>query len=129
MVRATVIVLIVAAAVLPVIILLTRWLKTAGFAEYSKGLDVVPMLYAGGALTVVSLYGYLLLAMRRYGLVLAATSCGVTAGLAGGVFISLGSPSLADYAWLFLASQAAIASATVAAGEIVYRSHRRLSAS
>ena len=121
--------LLVAAAGLPLIITLTHRLKEAGFAEYAAGLDIVPVLYAGGALTAVSLYGYLLLAMRRYGLVLATTSFGVASGLTGGGVIALGTPSLADYAWLFLGSQAAIAVATVVTGELVYRSHRRLSAS
>jgi hypothetical protein len=127
--RATAIVLGAAIAGLPAVIILAHGSEQIGFSGYSAGLHVVPMLYAGGALTAVSLYGYLLLAMHRYGLVLAATSCGVVTGLGGGCLIALGTPSLRDYAWLFLASQAASAVATVAAGELVYRSHRRVSAS
>jgi O-antigen/teichoic acid export membrane protein len=127
--RACAIVLGLAVAGLPVIVLLTDRLKELGFAQYAAGLDVLPMLYVGGALSAVSLYSYLLLAMRRYGLVLVATSSGVAAGLVGGILIALGSPTLADYAWLFLGSQATIAVATVIAGELVYHSTRRLSAS
>lgn len=127
--RASAIVVAVAAAGLPVIVVLSDWLKDAGFAEYEAGLDILPTLYVGGALTAVSLYGYVLLAMRRYGLVLAATSCGAAVGLGGGVLIALGTPSIADYAWLFVASQAAIAVATVAASEAVYRTARRPCAS
>ena len=127
--RATAIVLGAGTVGLPVVILLAHWLKRAGFSEYAAGLDIVPMLYAGGALTAFSVYGYLLLAVGRYGLVLAAASAGVMVGLGGGLVIALGTPSLEDYAWLCFVSQAATAIATLAAGESVYRSHRRQFAS
>lgn len=127
--RASAMVVAVAAAGFPVIVVLSDRLEDAGFAEYEAGLEILPMLYVGGALTAVSLYGYVLLAMRRYGLVLAATSCGVAGGLVGGVLIALGTPSIADYAWLFLATQAVIAVATVAATEFVYHKAARPSAS
>lgn len=114
---------------LPLVIGAAAQLKTGAFSDYALGLDVVPILYAGGALTTVSIYGYVLLAARRFGLVLASTGSGLIVILTGGMLLALGNPSVHDYAWLFFASQAVTAIVTIAAVESVHRSHLRLSAS
>lgn len=114
---------------LPVVIVLVDWLKDGAFSDYARGLDVVPILYAGGALSTVSIYAYVLLAARKFGLVLAATLAGLIVGLGGGIVIALGDPSIEEYAWTFFASQAVAAGVTIVGVELVHRSYRRLSAS
>lgn len=114
---------------LPVIIVIAEWLKDGPYSAYGLGLEVVPILYAGGALSTISIYGYVLLAARRFGLVLASAASGLIVGLGGGVLLALGQPSVEGYAWIFLGSQTVTAIATVAAVEFVHRSHRRVSAS
>ncbi|HEV2060387.1 MAG TPA: hypothetical protein VGR11_13610, partial [Solirubrobacteraceae bacterium] len=109
---------------LPVVIVGTRALQHAGFAAYAPALDIMPILYAGGALSAVSIYGYVLLALRRFPLVMMATGVGVVVALAGGFILVLGDPTIADFAWLFLASQLTTASFTIAAGEFVVRRGR-----
>lgn len=127
--RASLIALSLGVLGLPLIIIIAGWLKDGPFSAYALGLDVVPILYAGGALSTISIYGYVLLAARRFGLVLASTASGLIVGLGGGMLLAFGHPSVEGYAWLFLGSQIVTAIATVAAVELVHRSHRRLSAS
>jgi len=114
---------------LPVVVVGAAWLKDGAFSDYALGMHIVPILYAGGALSAVSIYGYVLLAARRFGLVLAATTSGLVVGLVAGGLLAVGDPTVEGYAWIFLASQAVSAVATIAAAELVHRSHRRLSAS
>jgi len=114
---------------LPVVVIVAGWLKNGPFSSYAAGLDVLPILYAGGALSTVSIYGYVLLAAHRFGFVLASTASGLAVGLSGAILLALGDPSVEGYAWIFLASQAVTAVTTITAVELVHRSHHRLFAS
>jgi O-antigen/teichoic acid export membrane protein len=91
---------------LPVLVAVTRVLEHNGFEAYGPALEIMPLLYVGGALSAASIYGYVLLALRRFSLVLWATGVAVAVALGGGFLLVSGSPSITDFAWLFLASLA-----------------------
>jgi hypothetical protein len=103
----------------PVIIALTRLLRDGPFSEYATGLDAVPILYAGGVAGLLTLYSVLLLAARRFYLTVVSTGLGAIVAVAGGLFLSLGEPSVNDFATLFLVSQLVSAVATIVASELV----------
>lgn len=106
---------------LPLVVGVAHALEKGAYSEYRAALEIVPILYAGGALSAVSIYGYVLLALRRFSLVLLATGLGVVVAIVGGAAISAGSPTIADYAWLFFASQVVTAATTVIAIEVAVR--------
>lgn len=106
---------------LPVLILVTRALERNGFQAYAPALEIMPILYAGGAFSAASIYGYVLLALRRFPLVMMATGVGGAIALGGGLVVALGAPTISQFAWVFLVSQLATAGFTVAACEIVVR--------
>jgi O-antigen/teichoic acid export membrane protein len=106
---------------LPLLLLATRALEANGFASYAPALEVMPILYAGGAVSAATIYGYLLLALRRFPLVLAATGLGGIVAIGGGLALVAGEPTITDFAWLFLASQLVSALFTLTASEVVVR--------
>jgi len=109
---------------LPVLIFVTRTLERNGFEAYVPALDIMPILYAGGALSAATIYGYVLLALRQFPLVMTAAGLRVAIALGGGLVVALGTPTIAEFAWVFLVSQLASAAFTVAASELaVRRSH------
>lgn len=109
---------------LPLLVVVVRGLQRTGFEAYGPALEIMPILYAGGAVSAASIYGYVLLALRRFPLLLASTGLGVAVALGGGFALAAGQPTIADFAWLFLASQLSSACFTVAACEFVVRRPR-----
>lgn len=109
------------AAGFPVLLLVTQMLERGPFSEYAVGLQAMPILYAGGALSLLPIYGTLLIVTRRYRLIAVATGIGALVAVAGGFVLSAGDPSINDFAWLLVVSQAAGGVATVIASELAVR--------
>ena len=114
---------IAAVGVCGVVVLLavTPLLRHGVFSQYGAGLELMPTLFAGAAISVMAVYEVLLLATRRYYLTTVSTLIGAATALAGGIVISLNDPTLGKYAWLFTLSQATATGAIFAAGEWAYR--------
>jgi O-antigen/teichoic acid export membrane protein len=123
--RAAVVLLAIGALGLPVILVIAHYLSRGAFSTYALGLRALPILYVGGALSSIAIYSYLLLAARRFGLVLVATSSGLAVGIASGLALAIVNPSVVGFAWTFVASQAVTGIATVVAAEYVYRKSGR----
>jgi O-antigen/teichoic acid export membrane protein len=88
------------------LLLLVKGPLTRGFlSEYEVGLDAMPVLWLGGVLMLLSFPGFILHAIRpSYSLIAAGLAACVAVG--GGIALTLGDPSVQDFAWLFVASQA-----------------------
>ncbi|HEX8101855.1 MAG TPA: hypothetical protein VF533_04545 [Solirubrobacteraceae bacterium] len=114
-------IVVVGAAGTVALYLLTHVLEHGLFSEYGPGLRLMPILFAGAAISVVGLYEVILLATRRYYLATGSALVGGVVALAGGFAISLQGPTLTKFAWLFTISQAAGTLSIVLASEWAYR--------
>ncbi len=94
------------------------------FRDYAPGLDIMPVLYIGGLLTVLGFPGFILHAIRPVMTMLAST-LGAVIVVFGGFVLTRGDPTLRDFAWLFVAGQAATTAATFLAIELEIRRHAR----
>jgi len=74
------------------------------FPQFTRGLELMPILYAGGLLTFVAFYGFILQELRPR-LATVATGAGALVQCAGGVALAASDASLTAYAWLFVAAQ------------------------
>ena len=92
--------------------------EAGAFSEYEAGLNAMPILYLGGLLGGLSIYGTLLLAMRRFYLGTAVAAVSAVVAVGGGIALAVGAPSLNDFAWLFTISQAVVGVGTILAAEI-----------
>ena len=104
-----------------VLVGLTELASHGVFEEYSAGLDTMRILYLGGVLAVLNIYGVALWAARRFMLVMWVTAVGVLVALAGGLVLVAGDPTIEDFAWLFVAAQATSTIGMAIATEIVFR--------
>lgn len=96
------------------------WAKDSVLSEFGPGLDAMLILYIGGLVSVLALPGFLLHALRP-AFSTAAAALGALVALAGGVLLSVGQPDMFDFAWLFVASQAATTAAMLGGVEWVVR--------
>jgi O-antigen/teichoic acid export membrane protein len=92
---------------LPILLLAVDALRSGAYSEFRAGLDVMPILYLGGLLNLLAFPGFLLAALRP-SLATAAAAAGALVGLGAGAVLSTRDPSLSDFAWAFVASQAAV---------------------
>jgi hypothetical protein len=109
------------AACLLLLLLITAIARRTGFSEYRPGLAIMPILFAGGVVSVMAAYEIILLVSRRFYLTMITTSAGAVVAVVGGFVISASSPSLHDYAWLFAVSQAVSTGGLFVAGEVTHR--------
>jgi O-antigen/teichoic acid export membrane protein len=99
---------VVGAGGLPVLILLTNVLGRPLFGQYRLGLNLMPVFYIGGVLSLLTVYEVLLLVRERYYLALVGNGVGAVIVLIGGLGLVLSdSASATAYAWLFVLGQAA----------------------
>jgi hypothetical protein len=119
----------VGTASLPLIVGLSEWLSRGIFHEYAQGLDLVPILYVGGIASLLPLYSVVVLASGRFYLAALATASGAAVAIVGGFVIVAHSPSIDEFAWLFLISQFVSAVAAIAAAEWVVHAHSSLRSS
>ena len=96
------------------------WAKDGVLAEFGAGLDAMLILYGGGLMSVIALPGFLLHALRP-ALSTVAALLGTLVALTGGLVLSAGQPSINDFAWLFVASQAITTVAMLGSVEWVVR--------
>jgi O-antigen/teichoic acid export membrane protein len=92
---------------LPVLLVATAALKNGTYAEYRAGLSVMPILYVGGLLYLLTFPGFILAALRPTR-ALAAAAAGAIVAVTGGALVAALGPSLAGFAWVFVASQATV---------------------
>jgi O-antigen/teichoic acid export membrane protein len=86
------------------LLLLTGPLESGALSEYAQGLEVMPILYLGGMLTLFTFPGFVLHAVRpAYSAAASGLAAAVT--VVGGFILVAGHPSLNDFAWLFVAAQ------------------------
>jgi hypothetical protein len=88
-----------------VLVALRGWLAQGPFSEYAPAVDVLPILYLGGMLSMLAFPGFILHALRPTLSTLAAVLGALTA-VVGGAVLAAGQPTLTQFAWLFVASQA-----------------------
>ncbi len=92
---------------LGILIALIGPLKRGFLSEYADGLEAMPILYVGGLLLVLAFPGFALHAVRP-SFSLVSSGLAASASIAGGFFlIWRGDPTLTDFAWVFVAGQAA----------------------
>jgi O-antigen/teichoic acid export membrane protein len=91
----------------PILLLAVGALRSGAYSEYRTGLDVMPILYLGGLLNLLAFPGFLLAALRP-SLATAAATAGAVVSLGAGAVLTTLDPSLSDFAWAFVASQAAV---------------------
>jgi O-antigen/teichoic acid export membrane protein len=73
-------------------------------SEYATGLDAMPVLWLGGILMLLAFPGFILHAIKpSYSLTASGLAAAVAIG--GGSVLASGSPSVQDFAWLFVAAQ------------------------
>lgn len=99
----------------------TEFLGRGTFSEFRPGLEAMRILYVGGLAGMLTIYGLVLLAGRRFFVVTLTSLLGAVMGLVGSVLVSSGGAELNQFAWVFVASQVTVAAATVAATEVVVR--------
>lgn len=105
---------------LAVLIPLVNLLKSRGFSEYEAGLEIMPILYAGGLLNMLSFPGFILHALKpSYSTLGAATAA--TVAVVGGFILTAGEGTLAQFAWLFVCSQAVLAAIAIGGVEFYVR--------
>jgi O-antigen/teichoic acid export membrane protein len=109
----------VALAGLPVLLLITTWLGNGPLEEYKEGLAVVPILYLGGVMVVLSTYGWVLIAARRLYVFTAANALAAVVSIGAGLLVALTNPTLAGFAWAFVIGQAVSLTLIVIASEVV----------
>jgi hypothetical protein len=81
-------------------------LKDGALSSYRQGLEIAPILYAGGLLLILAFPGFILHAIRPgFSLLASGAAATVSAGTCA-LMLGLGNPSLADFAWAFVAGQA-----------------------
>jgi O-antigen/teichoic acid export membrane protein len=96
-------------------------LERGFLAEYGDGLETMPILYAGGLLLILSFPGFILHAVRpSFSLIASSLAATVSIGAAA-LLIWLADPALTDFAWAFVAGQAAALVAITVALEIEVR--------
>lgn len=105
---------------LPVVLVVTDVADERLFHGYGPGLSIMPILYLGGALSAVSIYGFLLLAAERFARVATASLAGAVTALGSSLAVAVAGASLEGFAWCFVGGQAAFAAATVAIAEVTY---------
>jgi hypothetical protein len=96
------------------------WARDGVLSGFGPGLTAMLILYVGGLISVVALPGFLLHALRP-AFSTAAAALGAVVALAGGAMLASGDPHLNDFAWLFVASQAATTIAMLGGVEWVVR--------
>lgn len=112
------------AALAPFFWIGTSWIRDHGLERYSTGIAVMRILYVGGCLSLVAIYSVILLAARRFHLVMSISATAAGAGLATGAIVAATRPSLNGFAWTFVATQLIAALGFVAAGEREVRRQR-----
>jgi O-antigen/teichoic acid export membrane protein len=99
------------AAGLALLIALIGPLEDGFLSSYADGLRVAPILYVGGLLLVMSFPGFVLHAIRpSFSALASALAASVSVGGAA-LLVLLADPSLNEFAWVFVAGQAAALSA------------------
>jgi RimJ/RimL family protein N-acetyltransferase/O-antigen/teichoic acid export membrane protein len=117
--------LLLAGAVGLAALLLVRGpLEDGPLRDYTPGLDIMPLLYVGGLVSVLRFPGFILNAIRPLATTL-ASALGAAIVVVGGFALTRGDPTLRDFAWLFVAGQSATTVATFAAIELEIRRHER----
>lgn len=99
----------------------TELLGRGAFSEFSPGLVAMRILYLGGLAGMLTIYGLVLLAGRKFFVVTLTSLLGAIVGLVGSVLVSAGEAELNQFAWVFVASQLTVAAATTAATEVLVR--------
>jgi hypothetical protein len=105
---------------LAVLALLAAWARDGVLSDFGPGLSAMLILYVGGLVSVLALPGFLLHALRP-AFSTAAAVLGALVALAGGVVLAGGNPDINDFAWLFVARQAATTIAMLGGVEWVVR--------
>jgi hypothetical protein len=105
---------------LPLLLVAIAVLRSAGFADYDAGLDLMPILYLGGLLNLLAFPSFVLAALRP-SLATAAAAGGAAVAVGGGAFLSARDAELADFAWLFVAGQATVLVIVLVGVEAVVR--------
>jgi O-antigen/teichoic acid export membrane protein len=91
-------------------------------AQYAVGLEAMRVLYLGGVMMVLAgVFGWLLVAARRLGLVAGINAALAFGAVGAGVLVALGSPAVIDFAWVFAGSQCAAAVLVAFAAERAVR--------
>lgn len=93
-----------------------------GFSSYQEGLNLMPILFIGGALTLFSVYDVLLQAGGRYGLTLVPPLVGAVLLVLGSGLLAASHAPLTAFAWLFVGSRAVMLGALIVATEWTLRS-------
>jgi O-antigen/teichoic acid export membrane protein len=106
---------------LGVLIAIIGPLENGFLAEYEAGLETMPILYAGGLLLVFAFPGFVLHAVRP-GFSVVASVLAASVSVAGGfILLRFGNPTLAGFAWVFVAGQTAALTAIMIGLEIEVR--------
>jgi O-antigen/teichoic acid export membrane protein len=116
--------LIGGAVMLPLLFLALAAARRGAFADYRAGLDVMPILFLGGLLNLLAFPGFILAALKP-SLATAAAAAGATAAVGGGALLTRLEPDLADFAWLFVASQATVLVVVLGSVELLVRASDR----
>jgi O-antigen/teichoic acid export membrane protein len=90
---------------LGLLLLVQQPLADGFLSKYAPALEVMPALWVGGVLALLAFPGFILHAIRP-GFSVIASGVAAVVAIGGGAVLAAGSPSLTDYAWLFVASQA-----------------------
>ena len=91
---------------LAVLIAVIGPLERGFLAQYSDGLEVMPILYLGGLLLVLAFPGFALHAVRPSFSVVASALAASVSAAGSALVIWLGDPTLTQFAWVFVAAQA-----------------------
>jgi O-antigen/teichoic acid export membrane protein len=108
---------------LPILLVAVAALRSGAYSEYRAGIDVMPILYVGGLLSLLAFPSFLLAALRP-SLATAAAAVGAAVGIGGGVVVSSVDPSLSGFAWVFVASQAAVLLVVLLSVQLLVRQSR-----
>jgi len=108
---------------LPILLVAAAALRSGAYSEYRAGIDVMPILYLGGLLSLLAFPSFLLAALRP-SLATAAAAAGAAVGIGGGVVVSSPDPSLSGFAWVFVASQAAVLVVVLLSVQLLVRQSR-----
>jgi O-antigen/teichoic acid export membrane protein len=92
---------------LAVLVALIGPLEDGFLSSYADGLEVAPILYLGGLLLVLSFPGFVLHAIRPSFSALASVMAAAVSVGGAALLVVLADPGLKDFAWAFVAGQAA----------------------